>query len=318
MKTFLKSSIAIGITSAIGLLGSNPAYAQFMGCGTSSAGGLITSLPTSCIVGDKLYSNFSTNITGLVFVSISQNAGQQHSLTVASAGGLNASASPATFNYTITSIGPYDLLTWQTDTQGAIAPNNYVNTTAFTNDASGNSPVNLVYGNASISPQPFLANTTTSDVTHSITGYMTTTGFTDTVVQTPGPLAILGAGTAFGFSRRLRRRITTTGWALFTTENQPKVILGFFLAVLPSISPSNSADILVSAPNCSDWSQPANPHIYLPNFDWNTVGLAQKHGTSRESPRLIRKRKKVVNACSYFAFAANRLAAASFLRKASQ
>lgn len=33
------------------------------------------------------------------------------------------------------------------------------------------------------------------------------TSITQTITQTPGPLSILGAGTAFGFSRKLRRRI---------------------------------------------------------------------------------------------------------------
>lgn len=228
MRSIRHAALLLGVSAGVALTASAPAHAQFLGCGSTSAGGFVNSLPASCVIGDKLYSfsgtvggvTLGTNIHGFATLTLAENAGAQHTLTLASANGLQLAAgatSPAFFNYTITVINPPSsetLLTWQTDTQGAIAPNDYVNTTAFTNDASGVSPIDLKYcipagggGPCSTGPNNFTAGTTTTLVTHSIINQATTTGFTDTVVQTPGPLPILGAGAAFGFTRKLRKRI---------------------------------------------------------------------------------------------------------------
>lgn len=226
MRSIRHAALLLGVSAGVALTASAPAHAQFSGCGTTSAAGFISALPASCVIGDKLYTfsgtvggvTLGTNIHGLAQLSLAENAGAQHTLTLSSANGLQlagGAATPAFFNYTITVIlGSETLKTWQTDTQGAISPNDYVNTTAFTNDASGVSPIDLKYcipggggGPCSTGPNPFVAGTTTTLVTHSITNEATTTGFTDTVVQTPGPLPILGAGAAFGFTRKLRKRI---------------------------------------------------------------------------------------------------------------
>jgi hypothetical protein len=226
MRPFRNAAILLGLSAGVALAASTPAQAQFLGCGTTSAGGFVSALPASCVIGDKLYTfsgtvdgvTLGTNIHGFAQLTMAENGGAQHTLTLSSANGLqlvSGASSPAFFNYTITvNSGSETLKTWQTDTQGAIAPNDYVNTTAFSNDASGVSPIALKYclpsgggGPCSTGPNDFVPGTTTTLVTHSITNEATTTGFTDTVVQTPGPLPILGAGAAFGFTRKLRNRI---------------------------------------------------------------------------------------------------------------
>jgi hypothetical protein len=69
--TFHKGIFALsllGFTS----LGIQPAHACFTGCGTTSAAGTIADLPTSCLVGDKLYSDFSTDIPGSVLIQLGE------------------------------------------------------------------------------------------------------------------------------------------------------------------------------------------------------------------------------------------------------
>jgi hypothetical protein len=202
----LKAIAALPI-ACFASLAAQPAHAFFSGCGTLSAGGTIADLPTSCQIGDKLYSDFSTDILGSAFISIAEvgATGKQHNLTV-SGPGIGGSF----FNYKITVVGsPNYLLTWQTDTQSAIAPNDYTFTSGFSN--SPVSAFTLTYGsNAGTGVQNFDTNNPTETVvSHSITNSGTLNGFTDTVTQgppdpVPAPLPLLGAAAIAGSLKRLR------------------------------------------------------------------------------------------------------------------
>jgi hypothetical protein len=191
----------------LSILAAQPAQAFFSGCGTESAGGTIADLPVSCLVGDKLYSNFSTDISGAAFISIASAGptGKQHNLVVS-----GAPVGGSFFNYTITIVGsPNYLLTWQTDTQSAIDPNDYTFTTSFSNSPAGPFTLNNTTDGTGI--QPFDSNEpTTTNVAHSITNSGTLNGFTDTVTQgppdpVPAPLPVLGATAVFASMKRLRR-----------------------------------------------------------------------------------------------------------------
>lgn len=225
MRTLRNAAILLGLSAGVGLsLCAPAAQAQTnpfdTGCApgsTAAAGSLLQFLSYleagtgTCQIGDKIYSNFDTDLHGNAQISLAENSGLQHTLTVSSA---QTFTTATKFNYTITATncGSTCLKTWQTDTLGAVGENNYNVKVDWTNDATSSIDLSLVPGPSSSFPplRPFNPNTVSSDVTHLITNGGSLTGFTDTVTQTPGPLPILGAGAAFGFSRKLRRRIKLT------------------------------------------------------------------------------------------------------------
>lgn len=200
---------ALAVLPLLGLaaIGDRPSYAFFSGCGSGSAGGLVGSLPTSCIIGDKLYSDFSTDLPSSALISIGENGttGKQHNLSITHAPGL-----AGYFNYKVAVLETYPnyLLSWQTSASGSIAPNDFVLTTQYTNSGAGEIAVN--YSNANTGIQLFSGEPTSTNVTHTITGSSTLTGFSDTITQgppdpVPAPLPLLGAAAVFGSVKRLRR-----------------------------------------------------------------------------------------------------------------
>ena len=210
MRLINKSALLLGLTAGVFSFGSHNAQAAITGCGSTFASGDLTAIgPTfSCLVGDKIYSDFDFDLPANTMISISENFGTQHTLTISNAATFAGSSK---FNYKITATlaPPFYLSTWQTDTLGAVGTNAFNVNVDWTNDAIP--PLNL-----SLSPGPsssfpplrnFDPNTADTTVYHLITNGESLTGITDTVTQTPGPLPILGAGAAFGFSRKLRNRI---------------------------------------------------------------------------------------------------------------
>lgn len=187
-------------------LGALPSHAFFGGCGTGSASGTIGDLPTSCLVGDKLYSDFSTDIPGTAIIQIAEvgATGKQHNLVVS-----GTPVGGTFFNYKITISGSSNyFLTWQTDASSAIAPNTFTISTTYTNSSAGT--ITLDKNSSSSGLKPFEKEPTTTDVTHSLTNSDTLNSFTDTVTQgpvdpVPAPLPMLGAAVVYGSVQRLRR-----------------------------------------------------------------------------------------------------------------
>lgn len=188
-------------------LGAQPAHAFFTGCGTTTAVGNIQDLPTSCVVGDKIYSDFSTDLPSNALITIGEGGptGKQHNLTVSGAGLPGATF----FNYKITISGSSNyLLSWQTDASSSIAPNDYTVATTFSNSAAGTVTIDQSTGASGINP--FKGEPTTTDVTHTFTNAVTLNSFTSTVTQgpadpVPAPLPMFGAAVVYGSVQRLRR-----------------------------------------------------------------------------------------------------------------
>lgn len=160
----------------------------------------------SCLVGDKLYSDFVFTIgtsdpNASITLGNPSFAPEQHTLVGSSTGWNTA----GTFSYKVTVSGsPLQIKGINYDSQSSLFNKGY-SWTASTPELGASATMTQ----SSTSAGPFMGGpTSVINVSHSLTN----TGdpmqsWTDTIVQTPGPLPILGAGAAFGFSRKLRRRI---------------------------------------------------------------------------------------------------------------
>lgn len=170
---------------------------------------------TGCTSGDKIYSNFSfTGFAGSTALSITDN-GSQHTF---SASGLNFGAgSTASYSYTV-AIAPGNpnasFLAYRTGATTSDTFVSLVSTKTLTGTPNGDTStaINETTGNV-----VFYSPTIGGPVTFT-GGINVTSGrmdvFTDTLAQqiqvVPGPLPILGAAAAFGYSRRLRKRLFTS------------------------------------------------------------------------------------------------------------
>jgi len=218
MKKFaLSASIFAASTLSFGII--SPANAApCMGFYTT---GQLTTPGFSCEIGDKQYSAFSgfggfASTSGFTFT---QN-GASHTFQGT---GLNANVGSYTYGFTVALFNPpagQAFKSFVTDASGSDTGGtfNYNKTLSSSAPATGNSfssapgsSGNMVdfttpYPSGELGPVTFAA---TINVTQGVL-----TGTTDSVNQqlngtseVPGPLPLLGAGAAFGFSRRLRSRI---------------------------------------------------------------------------------------------------------------
>jgi hypothetical protein len=235
MQTHLSSMVkqiktAAALLFAAGTLsfvGTAPAHAGVCtGNGTSSGSfslSLIISDPAlTCTVGDKTYSNFS--YTGFVSTDPGQNivnmaesgvGGLQHTIGMMNTSGWTSASN--TFNYTITVSGVNVLDQWAATGGSSILGSGFTSTVTATNSAPSPNPNGAVNAFSTVgSPSTFTNGTITSAFTNTFN--VSSQGFTtfdNSLTQkvptppssVPGPLPILGAGAAFGFSRRIRSRI---------------------------------------------------------------------------------------------------------------
>jgi hypothetical protein len=139
-----------------------------------------------------------------ISLSESGSEGITHSITVASATGFNVT-SGYNLNYTITKTGVQTLDWWRPSSASSLSNPNFDITWAATNPNATSSRDE----NSGLSSKNFFTpGTPTTDVTTVITPINDgPQSFSLTLFQTPGHLPIMGAGVAFGFSRRLRNRI---------------------------------------------------------------------------------------------------------------
>jgi hypothetical protein len=162
-----------------------PAPSQAAGCGTYTVTELLGTYGAggdTIDCGDKSFYSFSDIDFGPDTTATFADLGTTHTLTWNFSTPL---AGPAMFlgKYTVEPIGSETILD--------------IDDTVY----SGSGPVS-----------PNLVTSITGDIWDVEAGIdlgpsATLSSWTNTIQQTPGPLPILGAGAAFGFSRKLRRRI---------------------------------------------------------------------------------------------------------------
>jgi hypothetical protein len=211
-KTLFRSALVAGFASAASL-GVAPAHAQFTGCGASSTSAvasfssLVSGGATSCQVGDKIYSDFvftigTTDPNANILLGNPLATPEQHTL-VASAN----SWTNGTFNYKVSvapSAAPLQIKGIKFDTQSSLISPGYTWTAAAPELGANVTLSQTTPSSGALMGGP----SSVINISHTLTNTGDPLqGWTDSIVQTPGPLPILGAGAAFGFSRKLRRRI---------------------------------------------------------------------------------------------------------------
>jgi len=225
----LKTAAALLFAAGtLSFVGAAPAHAQVCtGNGTSAANFSLSFFNSNpgliCTVGDLIYSNFS--ITGFTASDSAQNVvnitesgvgGLQHTIGMQNVSGWTSATS--TFNYTVTRASGTNLFDqWAASGSSSIIGSNFSSTVTATNSSPSPNPNGAINAFSTVgSPSTFNSNTISSAFTNTFTVTSNAfTAFDNSLTQkaptppssVPGPLPILGAGAAFGFSRKLRSRI---------------------------------------------------------------------------------------------------------------
>ena len=212
MKLLSKAAIVASFAAPVAF--SSPSFAQ--SCSPGMIADYVGYGSTGCTNGDKIYSDFSFSGFNTSSTSLSiTDSGAQHTF---SASGLNFGAGTmASYSYKV-AIAPGNpnasFLAYRTGAQTSDVFNALVSTKTLTGTPNGGVSTGLGdNGGNVVTYSPTITGPIDFTGTINVTsGRMDV--FTDTVVQkitstsaVPGPLPILGAGAAFGFSRKLRSRI---------------------------------------------------------------------------------------------------------------
>lgn len=208
MRIFRNAALLLGLSAGLGLLSTQPSKAaDWDTCGVpgaKAAMGLFSTFPTGgCLIGDKLLSNITTDVTFPIQMMWSENNFDPsiHTLTFQNSGGLGGSF----FNYNIAVSGSSESIKDYSLNSGCSASGcAYTGTMSQSADGSTLPMSNSLglQGPQAIPPITSLAVQNTWTNTN-----LSVEQITNSYTQTPGPLPILGAGAAFGFSRKLRNRI---------------------------------------------------------------------------------------------------------------
>ena len=227
----LKTAAALLFAAGtLSFVGTAPAHAIQIctGNGTSTASFSLTFLGSNpnltCTVGDLTYSNFS--ITGFTASDSAQNdvsmsesgvGGLQHTIGMSNTSGWTSATS--TFNYTVARASGTNVFDqWAAVGSSVIIGSGFVSTVTATNSSPSPNPNGAINAFSTFgSPSTFNSNTISSAFTNTFTvrsnaftsfsNAMTQQASTPTPSSVPGPLPILGLAAAFGFSRKLRKRI---------------------------------------------------------------------------------------------------------------
>lgn len=208
MQVIRNAAIFLGLSAGMVFANSAPAHAAACLSGSQPFSYWVGLGAAGCEVGDMKFSdfNFSGAVQATDSVAVAEIPGL-HTVNAQSAGSWIGAGS---YGYTATSLAqPIDQVSADT-TRAAGAT--YSGQTATNPAGSHNCLVSEAIPNcqgAPFSPVISYAPPTPSVVvlnsfTASSPGMIQ---YNNQLRQTPGPLAILGAGTAFGFSRKLRSRI---------------------------------------------------------------------------------------------------------------
>lgn len=235
MKTLLSTFLLAGLLGSASLLHGTAVNAAVTGCAGGTSGqalwfDIVDTPGFTCTIDDKIYSNFTYSSViydgGFPTSGIDLNdqfsfstigtLGLTHNLNVQSANSyMNTQVS---LGYTVTRVGP---------------PNYFKHYSGnITGDNSTNWSLSIAATNAPLSPSTtagypalaqfattpnvaFTSGTTTSTFSNLFIANQNGLGVTQfsnrLTQEVPGPLPLLGAGAAFGFSRKLRRRTRQAG-----------------------------------------------------------------------------------------------------------
>lgn len=223
-KLSLTAGILAATTLSFGAVA--PAKAAPTDCATSGLGGsgvyffsVLESLGTDgCFIGDKVYSDFSfTPISGQAIPALAPwtftNSGANHTL---SASGLNYGTGKFNYTYKVTlfnAVAGQGFVNYRNSvTTSQLGTNTFSKTleTVGPGSVTGTSTSTGGVGNVVNFAAGEVGPVYFSSMVDVTAGKIDT--LTDSLTQvkgdeTPAPLPILGAGAAFGFSRRLRKRI---------------------------------------------------------------------------------------------------------------
>lgn len=217
MNHFRTAAILLGLSAGVGLLSIQPSKAaDWDTCGVAgakSAMGTFSSFfdplgnnGTPCLIGDKelvLNATTSTNVTVPLQLMWSENNfdPSKHTFTFQNAGGMGGSY----FDYTINVVGsPERLATFSLNSGCSASGCAYTGTLS---QSASVATLNMSQALGLQGPQS-IPEVTSLDVSNKWTNTsLSVEQITNSYTQTPGPLPILGAGAAFGFSRKLRNRI---------------------------------------------------------------------------------------------------------------
>lgn len=233
MKFHPIKALAFGLVGSAALGGLTPAQAAVTGCagqtmGTALWSDIVGTPGFTCQVEDKIYSNFSYSSTANEFgpgATSGIDPMDQFSFAAIGATGLvhnlNVQAVNSFINtkvllsYTVTrasGVNVFDKytanLTGDVDTTWALS---LAATNAVASPSS--TPSFPTLGQSATTPKlsfnPNVTSSTFSNTLYASNSGQGVTQFANRLEQkVPGPLPILGAGAAFGFSRKLRRRVS--------------------------------------------------------------------------------------------------------------
>ena len=211
MKLF--PSIFAGIALAIPFLGAMPSQAQSACSGGYSIANLVGLSTTGCIIGDKIYSDFSFSgaWAGSSNFTFSNSPADQHTF-----GGSGLALNPGAYSYTYkVKIAPGNPLQRLLGYRTGSGTSDLFLPLVSTKTLAGTPGGTVTAINDLTSPSYMYSPYVTGPVV--FTSNINVTGgrldiLTDTLgqVTVPGPLPIVGAAAAFGFSRKLRHRIKST------------------------------------------------------------------------------------------------------------
>lgn len=223
LRTLLKPGCALGITAPAlftSTLLLSPAPARAAACGgpgTPTTGTIVFGGGFSCTLGDKTYKNFATTNVAIPSGTTFQwsTFGNQYNMSIQGAFASTGSPFGITYDIEIDPTNDQFFHSLQTSATSATQSPGFSKSLAAvpvtvpspvigTNlTGGGNSPMGIFPGLSKVASFTSILVVTGDPVTQ----------FQDTVTQkssVPGPLPILGASMAFGFSRKLRRRIKVT------------------------------------------------------------------------------------------------------------
>jgi hypothetical protein len=226
MHIYRKMAVLLGGSAGLGLIQGSPSLARDLPFGsTCSSNTSLSSLIASggCNIGDKNFTNFSYSFSGGagpsasgVNVSITEVLDQYTAVFSANSPGAWQVGGTGFISYTITvNTNSADYLNTASGAfNSSLGGSAYTwNTTATSSSGtcSGNQLVNSCAGAGNPPPLSFAFGVETSTISNNISGISSQgiqaiqNAFTQQPV--PGPLPMLGAGAAFGFSRKLRQRL---------------------------------------------------------------------------------------------------------------
>ncbi len=208
MHTIRNAAILLGLSAGMVFANNAPAHAAACLSGSQAFSYWIGLGAGGCEVGDMRFSNF--NISGAVLATDALAVAEITGLHTVNAQSSSAWVGAGTYGYTATSLAKLIDQVSADTTRAAGAF--YTGETSTTPAGTHNCQVSQVIPNCQGAPfSPVIAYappTPSVEVVNSFNaGSPGMIQYNNQLRQTPGPLAILGAGTAFGFSRKLRSRI---------------------------------------------------------------------------------------------------------------